>query len=194
MLFRSVDYADGDMQVGDTFVLTSDGVHGPLKRKVLQELALTGTAQEAAEALVAKALASGGRDNATALVMRVRGLDTATLSDMSRRGKQLPVPARLQPGDRLDGLVVEASVFSNGVHRVYRVRDEARGSLHALKTLHESRASDVQEREMLAHEAWLGARVSERQAEGLLHITEAPNPTAFYTLSDRKSTRLNSSH
>ena len=31
-----VDYADGDMQVGDTFVLTSDGVHGPLKRKVLQ--------------------------------------------------------------------------------------------------------------------------------------------------------------
>jgi serine/threonine protein kinase len=56
--------------------------------------------------------------------------------------------------------------------------------LHALKTLHESRASDAQEREMLAHEAWLAACVSERQAEGLLHVTEPVEPTAFYTLSD----------
>ena len=179
-----VDYLDGDMQVGDTFVLTSDGVHGPLKRRQLRELALQGTAQEAAQALVSKALASGGRDNATALVLRVRGLDTVTLTDMKRRGRQLPVPGRLQVGDRLDGMVVEEMVFNNGVHRVYRVRDEQRGTVHALKTLHELRASDDQEREMLAHEAWLGARVSERQAEGLLHITEPQNATAFYTLSD----------
>lgn len=179
-----VDYLDGDMQVGDTFVLTTDGVHAPLKPRQLREWAMQGTAQDAAHALVHKALAAGGRDNATALVLRVRGLDTRSLADANRRGRQLPVPARLQPGERLDGMVVEALVFNNGVHRVYRVRDEARGSLHALKTLHESRANDAQERDMLAHEAWLGARVSERQAEGLLHITEPVNPTAFYTLSD----------
>jgi len=70
------------------------------------------------------------------------------------------------------------------VHRVYRVCSQVDGSIHALKTLHESRASDAQEREMLAHEAWLAARVSERQAEGLLHVTEPLNPSAFYTLSD----------
>jgi serine/threonine protein phosphatase PrpC len=179
-----VDYLDGDMQVGDTFVLSTDGVHGYIKRAQLHELAQQGTAQEAAEALVQRALAAGGRDNATALVLRVRGLDTRSLADAERRGRQLPVPTRLQPGERLDGLVVEALVFNNGVHRVYRVRDEARGTVHALKTLHESRANDAQERDMLAHEAWLGARVSERQAEGLLHITEPLNPTAFYTLSD----------
>jgi serine/threonine protein phosphatase PrpC len=179
-----VDYLEGDLQIGDTLVLTSDGVHGHLKPALLHELAASGTAQEASAALVQKALASGGRDNATAVVLRVQGLDLVSLADMSRRGRQLPVPPRLKAGDVLDQFCVEEAVFSNGIHRVYRVRDRDTGSLHALKTLHESRASDAQEREMLAHEAWLAARVSERQAEGLLHVTEPVNPTAFYTLSD----------
>lgn len=179
-----VDYLEGDLQIGDTLVLTSDGVHGHLKPAVLHELATTGSAQEASAALVARALAAGGRDNATAVVLRVQGLDLVSLADMSRRGRQLPVPPRLKAGDVLDQFTVEEAVFNNGVHRVYRVRDGETGRLHALKTLHESRASDAQEREMLAHEAWLAARVSERQAEGLLHVTEPVNPTAFYTLSD----------
>jgi serine/threonine protein phosphatase PrpC len=179
-----VDYQDGDLRIGDTLVLTSDGVHGYLKRAQLQALASTGTAEEASQALVAKALSSGGRDNATAVVLRVQSLDLASLADMSRRGKQLPVPPRLREGDVLDDYTVEAAVFSNGVHRVYRVRSQTDGSIHALKTLHESRASDAQEREMLAHEAWLAARVSERHAEGLLHVREPLNPSAFYTLSD----------
>jgi serine/threonine protein phosphatase PrpC len=179
-----VDYLNGDMQVGDIFVLTSDGVHGALRPDQLHELARHGSAQEAASSLVSRALASGGRDNATALVVRVRGLDMVSLADMTRRGHQLPALPRLAVGERVDDFVVEASVFSNGVHRVYRVRNIHTHALHALKTLHESRANDAQEREMLAHEAWLGARVSERQAEGLLHITEPVNATAFYTLSD----------
>jgi serine/threonine protein phosphatase PrpC len=179
-----VDYLEGDLRIGDTLVLTSDGVHGQLKRAQLHELATTGTAQEASTALVGRALAAGGRDNATAVVLKVQGLDVASLADMSRRGHQLPVPSRLKDGDVIDQFQVEQSVFSNGVHRVYRVRNLVHGSTHALKTLHESRASDAQEREMLAHEAWLAARVSERNAEGLLHTTEPVNPTAFYTLSD----------
>lgn len=179
-----VDYLDGDLRIGDTLVLTSDGVHGYIKPAVLKELASKGSAQEASTALVAKALASGGRDNATAVVLKVNGLDVVSLADMSRLGRQLPVPPRLKEGDVMDQYVVEASVFSNGVHRVYRVRDQVDGSIHALKTLHESRASDAQEREMLAHEAWLAARVSERNAEGFLHVTEPVSPTAFYTLSD----------
>jgi serine/threonine protein phosphatase PrpC len=179
-----VDYLDGDVQMGDVFVLTSDGVHGVLKTRVLQQLACEGTCQEASAALVAKAIASGGRDNATALVIRVQGLDVATLDDMSRRGRQLPVPPRLKEGDLIDGMRVQASVFSNGIHRVYKVCNEATGSLHALKTLHESRANDPEERAMLAHEAWIGSRVTERDALGLLRITEPANPSAFYTLSD----------
>lgn len=179
-----VDYLDGDLRIGDTLVLTSDGVHGYIKHALLHELACAGTAQEASKALVDKALGAGGRDNTTAVVLKVNGLDLASLADMSRHGRQLPVPPRLKDGDVIDDLQVEKSVFNNGVHRVYRVRSLLHDTIHAFKTLHESRASDEQEREMLAHEAWLAARVSESQAEGFLHVTEPLNPSAFYTLSD----------
>lgn len=179
-----VDYTDGDLRIGDVLVLTSDGVHGYLKPHVIRDLAQTGSAQDVSQALTARALANGGRDNATAVVLKVNGLDLVSLADMSRRGRHLPVPPRLKAGDLVDGLQVESAVFSNGIHRVYRVRDIMHGTVHALKTLHESRASDAQELEMLAHEAWLAARVSERNAEGLLHVTEPADPTFFYTLSD----------
>jgi serine/threonine protein phosphatase PrpC len=179
-----VDYLEGDLQIGDIFVLTSDGVHGAIRHKLLKALAEQGSAQEASEALVAKALAAGGRDNATALVIRVKGLAAARLEDAERRGRQLPVPGKLQPGDLLDGMRVEASVFANGVHRLYKVRHEATGAAFALKTLHEARASDPEERAMLAHEAWLGARVTERDPKGLVRVREPRDATCFYALFD----------
>lgn len=177
-----VDYEEGELQMGDTFVLTTDGVHGVLKRQAVLDLAQGGSAQDASEALVAKALAANGRDNATALVIRVKGLAAARLEDAHRRGRQLPVPAKLAPGDTVDDLIVDACVFSNGVHRVYKVRDPARGLTFALKTLHEARASDPEERAMLAHEAWLGARVTERKDTGLVRVYEPVDPSCFYTL------------
>jgi serine/threonine protein kinase len=86
------------------------------------------------------------------------------------------------PGDVIDGLSVLSCVFSNGVHRVYKVTDPVRNLTFALKTLHEARASDPEERAMLAHEAWLGARVTEQKDTGLVRVYEPINPTSFYTL------------
>lgn len=177
-----VDHSEGDVQIGDVFVLTSDGVHGVLKRAQIAALASQGSAQEASQALVAKALAAGTRDNATALVIRVRGLAAAMLDDAQRRGRQLPVPQRLHDGEVLDDLVVLNHVASNGVHRLYKVQDRRNGAVLALKTLHEGRAGDPEERAMLAHEAWLSARVTERGARGLVRAVERDAPTHFYAL------------
>lgn len=179
-----VDYLEGDLQIGDTLLLTSDGVHGVLKHKLLKALAEQGSAQQASEALVAKALASGGRDNATALVIRVKGLAAARLQDTQRQGRQLPVPPKLQAGDVLDGMRVEACVFTNGVHRLYKMRHQQTGAELALKTLHEARASDPEERAMLAHEAWLGARVTERDPKGLVRVHDVKDASCFYALFD----------
>jgi serine/threonine protein phosphatase PrpC len=178
-----VDYSEGDVQIGDVFVLTSDGVHGTLKRKQIAALAVQGAAQEACDALVGKALQAGSRDNASALIVRVQGLTGAMLEDAQRIGRQLPVPPRWQEGQVIDGLTVQHLVANNGVHRVYKVR-RSDGALLALKTLHEARANDPEERAMLAHEAWLGARITERDARGLIRAIEPEAPSFFYTLSE----------
>jgi len=180
-----VDYVQGDVRVGDCFVLSSDGVHGVLKPQHLAALALQGSAAEAGDALVRAALAAGTRDNATALVIRVTGLDARQLDDELGDVRRLAPPPVLKVGDTIDGYVVTAVVADTGVHLLYQARDPATRKLVALKTLHPSRAGDPQERAMLAHEAWLGLRVSTRADGGFVRVHErAPDASALYTVFD----------
>jgi serine/threonine protein phosphatase PrpC len=180
-----VDYAQGDVRVGDSFVLSSDGVHGVLKAQHLASLALQGSAGQASEALVQAALSAGTRDNATALVIRVIGLDARQLDDELGDARRLTPPHALKVGDTLDGYVITALVADTGVHLLYQARHPVTRELVALKTLHPSRASDPQERAMLAHEAWLGLRVSARGEGGFVRVHErAEHASALYTVFD----------
>jgi serine/threonine protein phosphatase PrpC len=179
-----VDYRQGDLHVGDLFVLLSDGVHNVLPAKLLQAREAP-QAQVLSEQLVQAALQAGSRDNATALVVRVLGVLEATLRDENRLAQQLPIPPRLRVGDAIDGAVVTALVADNGINLLYQVRDAATRNLYALKTLHPSRAHDPQERGMLAHEAWLAKRMrSGRASENLVGVLDplVAAPTAFYVL------------
>ena len=192
-----IDYAQGEAQVGDRYLLTSDGVHGVLAAPRIAALAGEGAAQAASDALVEAALAAGSADNATALVIAVRGLDAARLEDEVARGRRLPVPARLKVGDVLDAYTITALVADTGVHRLYqaRVTGSTARELVAIKTLHESRASDPEERAMLAHEAWLGLRLTERyvgsgrkgalgEDPGFVRVHELAEPSALYSVFD----------
>jgi hypothetical protein len=180
-----VDYAQGDVRVGDCFVLSSDGVHGVLKAQQVAALARQGNAAQASEALVQAALAAGTRDNATALVIRVIGLDARQLDDELGDVRRLAPPPALKVGDTLDGYVITALVADTGVHLLYQARHPVTRALVALKTLHPSRASDPQERAMLAHEAWLGLRVSARGESGFVRVHErSEDASALYTVFD----------
>ena len=179
-----VDYSQGDLQVGDVFVLLSDGVHGVLPAKHLKTLAMD-SAQALSESLVQTALQRGSNDNATALVVRVLGVEDAGLQDANRAAQQLPVPPRLKVGESIDGLTVTAVVADNGINILYQVRDLESKKLYALKTLHPLRAHDAQECATLAHEAWLAKRMrTSRAADNLVSLNDVASPTAFYLLYD----------
>jgi hypothetical protein len=197
-----VDYSQGDLEVGDVFVLLTDGVHNVLNARRL--LALVKAAMPASETaagepadgaqslsrqLVDAALAAGSTDNATALVVRVLGLLDATLQDENRKSLALPVPARLRLGDTLDGFTVTAPVADNGINVLYQVRHLSSQRLYALKTLHPARAHDPEERAMLAHEAWLAKRMQSSSAPSCMvnihdHLPGDAPRSAFYVLYD----------
>ena len=198
-----VDYMQGELHVGDVFVLVTDGVHGVIRDSRLKELAGLQTeqsAQLAGQGLVEAALAAGSSDNVTAVVVRVLGLLEATLQDADRLAQSLAIPPRLKIGEVIDGLRVTATVADNGINVLYQVRAvgaapgavsdaAATGKLYALKTLNPSRAHDRQERAMLAHEAWLATRMQTgRAAEHLVRLHERlpmhAERSAFYLLYD----------
>jgi serine/threonine protein phosphatase PrpC len=186
-----VDYRQGEVQAGDLFVLLTDGVHGSLSERGIAGLLRSDPgagAQSLAQALVAAARERGSGDDATALVLRVRGVDTATLQDATLRAHGLPVPDALKVGDGIDGLAVTALVSDSGVARLYQVRDGETRKLYALKTVHPRRAHDAEERATLAHEAWLARRMQGgRAADHLVRLHDGPPrgpASAFYLLYD----------
>jgi serine/threonine protein phosphatase PrpC len=196
-----VDYRQGEVQAGDLFVLLTDGVHGSLPEREIAALARAAAgdgpphdapsgarAQSIAQGLVAAARQRGSSDDATALVLRVRGVATATLHDATLRARELPVPPALKVGDAIDGLTVTALVSDSGVARLYQVRDGATRRLYALKTVHPRRAHDAEERATLAHEGWLARRMQGgRAADHLVRLRDGPPggpSSAFYLLYD----------
>lgn len=177
-----VDYMQGEICIGDCFVLTSDGVHAVLKPAQISAALDAADAQSASEALVLGALRAGSTDNATALVVRVRGIDVRRLDDEIAAGRRLAPPAVLKVGDVLDGYAITARIADSGVNLLYQARDLAHGDLVALKTLHPARAGDAEERAMLAHEAWLGARMEGR---GFVRVRDRrPDASALFTVFD----------
>ena len=211
-----VDYTQGDLLAGDLFVLLSDGVHGALSERHLAAL-LHGSAaatkgvsdaQAFSQALTAAAIDAGSPDNATALVVQVRGLQESTLHDERRRAATLPVPPRRAPGEAIDGLVVDEVLADNGINVVYKVHSASRTPdgrqspisskeasaapprAYVLKTLLPARAHDAEERAQLAHEAWLARRLASSAAAPHLVAPHAPRevtgsePGAFYLLYD----------
>ena len=203
-----VDYSQGDLQVGDMFVLLSDGVHNVISAKRLDALVkparppeqghghdgnknpdTTVDAQALSKQLVDAAIAAGSRDNVTALVVRVLGLLDANLQDENRHALSLPIPPRFKVKDSVDGFTVTAPVADNGINVLYQIRDVQTQKLYALKTLHPARAHDRDERAMLAHEAWLAKRMQSSSASAYfvnLHecLPNGQSASAFYLLYD----------
>ncbi|MBP6094847.1 MAG: bifunctional protein-serine/threonine kinase/phosphatase [Methyloversatilis sp.] len=155
----AVDHAEGELEVGDCFVLLSDGVWNTLRDTGIAALVDRGGDIDAlASALVMQSEAAGSSDNCTALVVTIDTLPQAALRDRLAEASGLALPTRLREGDELDGLQVEAVLHASRVTLLYRVKDIATGETMVLKTLREDVADDDAVA-ALVHEEWLARRV-----------------------------------
>ncbi len=155
-----LDYADGELCIGDRFLLVSDGVYGVLPDALIQEILLDQPEpQQAAAALTSLALAHAGHDNATAVVLDVLQLPAANLRDSMDSHTRLPLPSVLKVGEVLDGMQVEAVLHDARETLLYRMRDLQSGQLMVLKTLRPERQGDQEMISGLLMEEWRAKRV-----------------------------------
>lgn len=155
-----IDFRATDVEAGDIFLLSTDGVHEFLPRPHLKKLL-----EDAAEnpdaccaAIIDAALEAGSDDNVSCQVVVVDAVAPPGADDSRLQAATLPLLPDLAVGQLLDGLRIEAEIQANARSHVYRVRDEASGKNYVLKT--PSPLCDG-EREQLARfalEDWLGQR------------------------------------
>ena len=155
-----MDFADGELAVDDRFLLVSDGVWGVLPDALMREVLLDHPEpQAAAAALTSLALAQGGHDNASAVVLDILMLPPAGLRDSLESVASLPLPNRLKPGHQLDDLIVEAVLHDARETLLYRVRHRRNDQMLVLKTLQPALNGDADAAAALLMEEWRARRV-----------------------------------
>lgn len=155
-----MDFSDGELVGHDRFLLVSDGVWGVLPDVLIGEVLLDHPEpQGAAAALSSLALAHGGHDNATAVVVDVLGLPPPGLRDSLESAASLPLPHRLKVGHELDGLIVEEILHDSRETLLYRVRNPRNDQQLVLKTLQPAMEGDQSAGAALLMEEWRARRV-----------------------------------
>lgn len=180
----AMDYAEGDLKAGDIFLLVSDGVWEPLGDMAMHHaLNLRQDTQRAAEALAREALAQGGRDNASAMVVRVESLPSESLGDILAEGRDLPLPGRLKVGQRIDDLEVLELLHESRVTLLYKVRHAATGQILVLKTLQPMLARDGEACAAFLSEEWLGKRVIAHYFPQVIPLTPDQRHYLYYVMT-----------
>jgi protein phosphatase len=180
----AVDYLDGELQAGDCFVLCTDGVWEPSEPRSIRRIVTEREdPQAAAQALVDEALSRGGRDNATALVLRVAQVSPGTWRDLLGDGLRLPVPPRLRPGSRIDEFEIVELLHESRATLLYRARSLHTGALYALKTLQPALADDSASCEGLLAEEWLAKRLVAPQFAQVLPLDAGARHQLYYAMS-----------
>lgn len=157
-----VDYLEGELQVGECFLLLSDGVWASLGDQHIQAvLREQPDLQLAVDTLVASAHLNGSQDNASALLVQVEQLGTANLGDTLAQLQQWPLPGPLREGQAIDGWQAEKLLAHSRQSLLYRVRD-GHGQPWLLKTLPAAREQAPGAAQGLLLEEWFLRRVAGR--------------------------------
>lgn len=180
----TADYADGELQVGDIFVLMSDGVWDALSEKQLHEgLQKFDSPQMVADALTKTALKNGGGDNTTAVVIKITQLGADSFADLVAAGKYLTVPKRQKVGDTLDDFVVLEILHDSRATLLYKVRHTQTKQLFVLKTLQSLLATDAESCNALLNEEWLAKRVVSQYMPQILPLNAESRKHLYYVMT-----------
>ncbi len=186
-----VDYQRVELEPGDVFLLTTDGVHGYVPAEKLAGVlagSLNGKADDfggCCERLLQLALEAGSPDNVTCQLLRVEELERPSVDEVVRREEALPVPPPLSAGMKLDGYEVLTVLHESKRSHVYLVRDAAGASSSAgtgnqkpmvMKAPSPNFDDDPEYLDHFDMEHWIATRVAS------LHVVRAiepPRPRRF---------------
>lgn len=172
-----IDYKTLPVEEGDTFLMTTDGVHDYLSDQQLKEhLKEKNSIEVTADKIVAHALDLKSHDNVTCQIIKVDSLPSQDANEIYNDLTRLPFPPHLGPGMTMDGYEILEEVHASTTSQLYKVRDKESGELFMMKTPSVNYSDDPAYIERFYMEEWAGKRI---QSDAVLKIIEQTRQRNF---------------
>ena len=184
-----VDVHQVDLQVGDIFMLSCDGVHDFVCSKKLlaflnslPEAPNNADLEQVSKNIVEQAICDGSDDNVSCLLVHVNTVPQRKLDEIERDLLDKAIPPAMQVGMKLDGYVVRKVIHASIRSHLYLVENEHDNKRYVLKAPSANFADDSLYLQGFMREAWVGERVShanvmrisqgEKNSKFLYHLCE----------------------
>jgi len=183
-----VDYIQTELEQGDLFLLSTDGVHDVLTRSELISLAQPATnpapgiqpsentLEEIAATIVDQALAKGSEDNLSCLLVRIEQLPMEDINDLHRKLTHQVIPPVMKSGMTIDGFTVQKVIYSGTRSHLYLVTHPNHEGRFVLKAPSANFAEDAQYLEGFMREEWVGRRIDNK---GVMKILAKDEKSQF---------------
>ncbi len=184
-LHIEIDYRSLPVEVGDTILMITDGVHGYVHTEAIENILeqWQDKPKEACQALADAAFANASPDNLTGQILRIESLPEEDEDTFYRRITQLPFPPpRLSPGMILDGYRILRELHATKRTQLYLALDQETRTRVVLKTPSVNYDDDPLYIEQFLHEEWIGKRLHhphvmrvlepKRRRQCLYHVIE----------------------
>lgn len=154
-----IDMVSDELQVGDVFILTSDGIHDTLSPQMLSKLvSVSVTPEKIVNDTLTAAKALAADDNLSIQAVRVDAVGTPSQRDAITVLSQLPFPPVLNIGQSIDHYRVEKILHESERSQIYLVTDED-GKHYVMKTPSINYDDDPAYIERFVMESWIASRI-----------------------------------
>lgn len=178
-----MDFSQFEIEEGDIFFLSSDGIHDYVSNKDIQKVILNDEKNYEAkcQTLIKMALENKSHDNLSCQLVRVDKLPDADDQDIYKKLSDLPFPPPLEVGQSLDGYTVLKEIQASQRSQIYLVKD-VQGKRLIMKTPSLNYEDDPAYIERIVLEKWIGKRID---SPYVVKIIDPEKPrTALYTLME----------
>lgn len=181
--YVDVDLHTIDVEVGDLFILSCDGIHEFIPYQEFKELIYQHrqNPDELVNRAIDSALAHHSDDNISIQAAVIESIGSASQNDAMQILSRLPFPPFLSTGQIIDGLRVKKILHESTRSQVYLVEDE-KNTLMVMKTPSVNFQDDPAYIERFVMESWIGSRI---QGNGVAKIMSAPESrSCLYYLTE----------
>lgn len=177
-----VDCATAELEKGDIYLLTTDGIHDFVSEgDIIDLLQLSKAYDGVCKSLAQKALANKSNDNLSCQIICIDDLPENMIAEASQKLTALPFPPHLSVGNILDGYQIEKELYASSRSQIYLVTDIETGARYCMKTPSVNYEDDTAYIERFVLESWIGSRIHSPHVVKIIS-TNRPKHYLYYIM------------